>query len=62
MIVAFEITVAELDNVFKLSQDRDAPSYRNIIKQLKTKGENGRKIAAEMEMRMKQVFPQEQRE
>lgn len=62
MIVAFEITVAEMDNVFKLSQDRDAPSYRNIIKQLKTKGENGRKIAAEMERRMKQLFPQEQRE
>lgn len=62
MIVAFEITVAEMDNVFKLSQDRDAPSYRSIIKQLKTKGENGRNIAAEMEKRMEQVLPQQQRE
>ncbi|MEX0899869.1 MAG: hypothetical protein WD081_04170 [Gammaproteobacteria bacterium] len=51
MIVAFEITVTELDTVFKLSQDRDAPSHRNIIEKLKGKGENGRKIADEMEKR-----------
>ncbi len=57
MIVAFEITVTELDNVFKLSQDRDAASYRNIIEQLKTKGENGRTIAGEMEKRWAAVFP-----
>lgn len=56
MIVAFEITVENMDSVFKLSQDRDASSYRNIIEQLKLKGENGRKIAGEMEKRMNQVF------
>jgi len=62
MIVAFEVIVTEMDTVFKLSQDRDAPSFRSIIKQLKTKGENGHTIAAEMEKRMEQVFPVEQRE
>lgn len=62
MIVAFEVTVTGLDNVFKLSQDQDAPSYHSIIKELNTKDENGRKIAAEMEKRMEQVFPKGQRE
>lgn len=61
MIVAFEIKVAEMDNVFKLSQDRDAASYRNIIEQLKSKDEHGRTIAAEMEKRMQHLFPQEPR-
>jgi transcriptional regulator len=56
-IVAFEIDVTEMDNVFKLSQDRDAKSYQNIIEELKKKGEDGRVIAAEMEKRTKEVFP-----
>lgn len=50
-IVAFEIEVIEMDNVFKLSQDRDAQSYRNIIEELKEQGEDGRVIANEMEKR-----------
>ncbi|MDP3462344.1 MAG: FMN-binding negative transcriptional regulator [Bacteroidales bacterium] len=56
-IVAFEIEVNEMDTVFKLSQDRDAKSYDNIIKQLKQQGESGQVIAAEMEKRMTEVFP-----
>lgn len=56
-IVAFEIEVKEMDTVFKLSQDRDAKSYDNIIKQLKQQGESGQVIAAEMEKRIKDVFP-----
>jgi transcriptional regulator len=56
-IVAFEIEVKEMDTVFKLSQDRDAESYRNIIAKLKEQGENGQVIAAEMEKRIKKVFP-----
>jgi len=56
MIVAFEIEVKELDTVFKLSQDRDAESYQNIIKKLKEQGEDGKVIAAEMEKRTKEVF------
>jgi transcriptional regulator len=56
-IVAFEIEVKEMDNVFKLSQDRDAKSYDNIKERLMEQGEDGRVIAAEMEKRTKDVFP-----
>jgi transcriptional regulator len=56
-IVAFEIEVKDIDTVFKLSQDRDAESYRNIIAHLKEKGEAGQVIASEMEKRTKEVFP-----
>lgn len=58
-IVAFEIEIEAMDNVFKLSQDRDAPSYLNIIERLKEQGEDGLAIAAEMQKRMSQLFPQE---
>jgi transcriptional regulator len=56
-IVAFEIEVKSMDNVFKLSQDRDAKSYENIKEKLKTQGTDGEVIAAEMEKRTKEVFP-----
>lgn len=56
-IVAFEIEVKEMNSVFKLSQDRDIASYRNIIEKLKSQDESGRVIAAEMEKRTKDVFP-----
>ena len=56
-IVAFEIQVKEMDNVFKLSQNRDAESYHNIIERLKQQSEDGRVIAAEMEKRTGEVFP-----
>lgn len=58
-IVAFEIEVAKIDTVFKLSQDRDSESYLNIIKQLKKQDENGHVIAAEMEKRFAKLFPNE---
>jgi len=56
-IAAFEIEVKEMDNVFKLSQDRDFESYCNIIEKLKGQGEDGQVIAAEMKKRIKEVFP-----
>lgn len=56
-IVAFEIEVQTMDNVFKLSQDRDYQSYQNIIEKLSQAGESGRVIAAEMEKRTYEVFP-----
>lgn len=56
-IVAFEIEVTAMDNVFKLSQDRDAESYHHIIAKLKEQGENARAIAAEMEKRSGELFP-----
>lgn len=57
-IVAFEIEIEEMDTVFKLSQDRDAESYQNIIEKLKNQDESGEVIAAEMEKRTKELFPE----
>ncbi len=56
-IVAFEIEVKEINNVFKLSQDRDQQSYHNIKEKLKEQSEDGQVIAAEMEKRTKELFP-----
>lgn len=52
-IVGFSIEVESIDNVFKLSQNRDEPSKKNIIHQLKMRGDyNSVMIAEEMERRM----------
>ena len=52
-IVGFTIEVEELDNVFKLSQNRDEASQRNIIEHLMKRGdENSKMIAEEMERRL----------
>jgi transcriptional regulator len=56
-IVAFEIEVQDMRHIFKLSQDRDEVSYHNIIRKLKEQGEDGQVIAAEMEKRIKVMFP-----
>jgi transcriptional regulator len=56
-IAAFEIEVESIDSVFKLSQDRDAESYRMIIQKLRARDEDGRFIAAEMEKRADSLFP-----
>lgn len=50
-IVAFEIRVEELENVFKLSQNRDDISHKNIIDHLSLGDEEARRIAAEMALR-----------
>ncbi|HUR11394.1 MAG TPA: FMN-binding negative transcriptional regulator [Flavitalea sp.] len=55
-IIAFEIEVASLENVFKLSQNRDAESYNNIINKLKTGNEDARQIAGEMQKRAGALF------
>lgn len=59
-IVGFEIEITELDTVFKLSQDRDYESYKNIMTKLEQQDENGRVIADEMRKRIHQVFPGKQ--
>jgi len=52
-IVGFTIEVETLDNVFKLSQNRDEASQKNIIEQLKKRGDdNSVMIAKEMERRL----------
>ena len=52
-IVGFRIEVESVDNVFKLSQNRDEVSQKNIIEQLKKRGDgNSVAIAEEMEKRL----------
>jgi transcriptional regulator len=60
-IVAFEIEVKEMDNVFKLSQDKDAKSYDNIKEHLKEQDKDGQVLAAEMEKRTMEVFPDDKK-
>lgn len=56
-IVAFEIEVTQMNNVFKLSQNRDPKSYANIKEKLKEQGADGKMIANEMEKRTDKLFP-----
>jgi len=56
-IVGFEIKVEELKNVFKLSQNRDEQSYRNIIAHLEEQGGNSAHVASEMRKRIEKLFP-----
>jgi transcriptional regulator len=52
-IVGFSIEIEELNNVFKLSQNRDEVSQKNIIEQLRKRGDaNSAAIANEMENRL----------
>ncbi|MBC7902687.1 MAG: FMN-binding negative transcriptional regulator [Gemmatimonadaceae bacterium] len=55
-ILAFEIEVTSLENVFKLSQNRDEQSYDAIIDHLRSKGGDPALIASEMEKRRSQLF------
>ncbi|HEX7847290.1 MAG TPA: FMN-binding negative transcriptional regulator [Chitinophagaceae bacterium] len=56
-IVGFEMEITEMDNVFKLSQNRDEKSYDNIVKELKGQEGDGKIIAEWMEERKPKVFP-----
>jgi transcriptional regulator len=56
-IVGIEIRVLQLENVFKLSQNRDEESYLNIIAKLQERGGFNRMIAHEMEKRLELLFP-----
>jgi transcriptional regulator len=52
-IVGFSIEVESIDHVFKLSQNRDDASQKNIIEQLRKSGDaNSAAIANEMEKRL----------
>lgn len=59
-IIGFEIKAEFLDNVFKLSQNRDEQSYSNIISQLETQGAESVEIAREMKKRKAALFPEGQ--
>jgi len=56
-IVAFEVEVEAMENVFKLSQNRDKESYQHIIENLEQQDADGKSIATEMAKRIDQVFP-----
>jgi transcriptional regulator len=60
-IIAFEVEVMEIDNVFKLSQNRDEESFHNIIAQLHSGGADADYIAEEMSKRSSQLFNDESR-
>lgn len=55
-IVAFEIKVTSIDHVFKLSQNRDAKSYQNIMNAFQKGNRDEQYIANEMSKRKDQLF------
>jgi transcriptional regulator len=52
-IVAFEIEVRSIEHVFKLSQNRDAHSYDNIINHLRERDPEAQQVARIMEEKRK---------
>lgn len=56
-IAGFEMRVDRLENVFKLSQNRDEKSYQTIITKLEQQGGGSSLIAAEMQKRKAELFP-----
>jgi transcriptional regulator len=55
-IQAFEITVTNLDAIFKLSQNRDEASYDNVMEKLTERGGNSAAIAEMMLKRREKLF------
>ena len=55
-IIAFEVEVLQIDNVFKLSQNRDEKSYQTIMEKLEAQDADGKYIAEEMKKRTSQLF------
>jgi transcriptional regulator len=54
----FEIKLEKLENVFKLSQNRDEKSYNNIISKLQEIGGSSALIAKELIKRKAELFPE----
>lgn len=55
-IIAFEIEVMEMDNVFKLSQNHEENNYHHIIEKLEEQKGDGELIAGEMKKRLNKLF------
>ncbi len=55
-IVPFEIEIDSIENVFKLSQNRDRESYLNIIAQLEKGDHNQNEIAKAMAERFEDLY------
>lgn len=56
-IAGFEIKANKIENVFKLSQNRDEKSYLNIIAKLEEQGGSAALVASEMKKRKASLFP-----
>lgn len=56
-IAGIEIRAENMDHTFKLSQNRDEGSYRNIIHQLEARGGQSAAVAEEMKARLPLLFP-----
>ncbi|MBL7717611.1 MAG: FMN-binding negative transcriptional regulator [Flavipsychrobacter sp.] len=57
-IVTFELEVKDVSAIFKLSQNRDDESYRNIVRHLlATDDTDAHKVAREMMRRRAAIFP-----
>jgi transcriptional regulator len=56
-IAGFEMRAEKLENVFKLSQNRDKVSYHNIITKLEEQGGSAALIALELRKREAELFP-----
>lgn len=56
-IAGFEIKAEKMENVFKLSQNRDEKSFTNIISRLEEQGGESAMIAKEMKKRQAKLFP-----
>lgn len=57
-IVGFEMKADKIENVFKLSQNRDEKSYLNIISKLQEIGGSSALIADELIKRKAELFPE----
>lgn len=57
-IAGFEVRADKIENVFKLSQNRDEKSYMNIINKLTERGGDSAMIADEMRKRKAELFPE----
>lgn len=55
-IAGFEIEVTSLENIFKLSQNRDKESYGRIINELDSKDAGAQAVATEMKKREGDLF------
>jgi transcriptional regulator len=55
-IIGFELRVSELENVHKLSQNRDEKSYDNVVVELKKQGGDAETISEWMKDRKDRVF------
>jgi len=57
-IIAFEIEVETVEHVFKLSQNRDAASYHNIIDKLGEGDDDAKSVAEKMKQQQSKLFDQ----